>query len=510
MSAVEPSARPIWVEENLPGFPRLEADVEVDVVVVGGGITGITTAYLLRKEGVRVALIERERMACADTARTTAHLTFVTDQRLHRLVKQLGKDGARAFWEAGAASIDQIWQNSQDTGADCDFRWVPGYLHEPVHATGREGTGGLDEDAALASEFGLDARLLVAVPCAHERGLRFAHQAKFHPRKYLAALLKAIPGGGSHVFENTAFEEVSEKPFAVRANGHSIYCDYVVLATHNPLMGEKGALASALFQTKLALYTSYALGAQLPRGAVPEALFWDTAEPYDYLRIDEHGDHQYAIYGGADVKTGQEKDPVEVFRTLESRLHSTLPAAKVRNRWLGQVIETPDGLPYIGENGERQFIATGFSGNGMTLGTLGAMMARDRYLSRTNPWSDLFRVDRLPFHGGLWRYARENIDYPYYFLRSRLGGVEEGTVETLGKGEGRLLRWQGHKVAAYRNEQGALSICSPVCTHLKCLVKWNNADRTWDCPCHGSRFHPDGRVLSGPAEEPLERLDQKG
>ena len=506
MAADHSATGSIWAEENLPGFPRLESDLEVDVVVVGGGLTGITTAYLLRKEGVRVALIERERMACADTERTTAHLTIVTDERLHRLAKHLGKDGARAFWEAGAAAIDQIWQITQETRADCDFRWVPGYLHEPVRATGRKGEGSLEEDAALAAELGFDVQLLETVPYANERGLRFSHQAKFHPRKYLAALLKAIPGEGSHVFENTAFEESTTDPVGVRANGHTIRCDYVVFATHNPLMGEKGAIASALFQTKLALYTSYALGARLPRSAVPEALFWDTANPYDYLRIEERADHQYAIYGGADVKTGQEQDPTDVFCELETRLHAALPLAEVDRRWMGQVIETPDGLPYIGENGPHQFIATGFSGNGMTLGTVGAMMARDRYLGRASPWAELFRVDRAPFHGGLWRYAAENIDYPYYFLRSRLGGTDKGTVDDLGKGEGRLLEWQGQKVAAYRNDQGDVSICSAVCTHLKCLVKWNTADRTWDCPCHGSRFHPDGRVLSGPAEEPLERL----
>jgi nitrite reductase/ring-hydroxylating ferredoxin subunit len=271
-------------------------------------------------------------------------------------------------------------------------------------------------------------------------------------------------------------------------------------------MGEKGALGATLFQTKLALYTSYVLGARVPPGTVPEALFWDTSDPYDYLRVENRPDHQYLIFGGEDVKTGQEKDAEEVFRALESRLLALLPDAVVEHRWLGQVVETQDGLPYAGENAERQFIATGYAGNGFTLGTLSAMMARDRYLNRPNPWSELLRVDRKPFHGGVWHYVKENFDYPYYLLRDRVTGADEGTLEELANGEGRILKWQGKKVAAYRNERGELSVCSPVCTHLKCLVHWNRAAQTWDCPCHGSRFHPNGEVLSGPAEAPLERL----
>jgi glycine/D-amino acid oxidase-like deaminating enzyme/nitrite reductase/ring-hydroxylating ferredoxin subunit len=496
-----------WAEFELPAFPSLDRDLEVDVVVVGGGLTGITTAYLLRKSGARVALVERGRLASADTSRTTAHLTYVTDQRLQHLVNKFGKDAARSFWEAGAAAIDQIWNLVQETGVDCEFRWVPGYLHAPSRGEGKDEGDSLQEDAQLARELGFDAKFLESVPHVNRCGIRFAHQAKFHPRKYLAPLASAIPGDGSHVFENTEFHDFDERAMAVQANGHRIRCDYVVIATHNPVMGSKSTLSATLFQTKLSLYTSYVLGATLPAATLPEALFWDTADPYEYLRVDDRGDHQYAILGGEDVKTGQEKQAEEVFRALEKRLQARLPGATVQHRWMGQVVETADGLPYVGENSEWQFIATGFCGNGFTLGTLSAMMARDRYLDRENPWFDLLRVDRRPFHGGLWRYVAENVDYPYYLLRGRVAHAAEGNPADLANGEAKILRWRGRRVAACRSEAGVLSVCSPVCTHLKCLVRWNDADRTWDCPCHGSRFHPDGRVLSGPAEEPLEKID---
>ena len=194
--------------------------------------------------------------------------------------------------------------------------------------------------------------------------MRFANQAKFHPLRYLAALAETIPGDGSYIFENTSLDEVTENPLTVSANGKKIRCRYLVIATHNPLTGKKGLVSSALFQTKLALYTSYVLGARLPKGTVPEALFWDTSDPYNYLRVETRRDSQYAIFGGKDVKTGQEREQADVFQRLEESLRLALPMSEVRHRWLGQVVETDDGLPFIGENAERQFIATGFSGNG--------------------------------------------------------------------------------------------------------------------------------------------------
>lgn len=509
MNIPEPANRSLWSEFELPRFPSLEQDIEADVVVVGAGLTGITTAYLLRKAGARVIVLERERVAGGDTCRTTAHLTYVTDQRLSHLVDKFGKDAARSFWQAGAAAIDQIWKLIEETGADCEFRWVPGYLHAPVGAADDRERSTLQEDAQLARELGFDAEFLESVPHANRCGVRFANQAKFHPRRYLAALVATVPGAGSHVFESTALDEFDAARGIVSAGGKRIHCDNVVIASHNPVMGSSSAISAALFQTKLSLYTSYVLGARVAAGTVPEALFWDTADPYEYLRIDNREDHQYAIFGGEDVKTGQEKDTEEVFSRLEKRLQARLPDSVVRHRWMGQVVETADGLPYVGESGERQFIATGFCGNGFTLGTLGAMMASDHLLKRANPWRDLLRVDRQPFHGGVWRYLAENVDYPYHFLRDRLGGAEEADPADLAKGSAAILKWQGRKVAAYRDPDGVLSVCSPVCTHLKCLVRWNDADRTWDCPCHGSRFHPDGRVLSGPAEEPLERIDPR-
>jgi glycine/D-amino acid oxidase-like deaminating enzyme/nitrite reductase/ring-hydroxylating ferredoxin subunit len=494
------------MDVQLPAYPALSEDLAVDVLIVGGGLTGITTAYLMALEGLRVALIERDRLAYADTSRTTAHLTYVTDERLHRLAEKFGTEAAVACWKAGELAIDTIEEICKASGADAQFVRVPGYLHAPVGGDPAKHVSGLRRDAELAGEYGFDATFMNTLEPVQQPAVRFGRQAKFHPRRYLRALLPHIEQRGGRIFENTTFEGVSDDAMTARVNGQAISCRYLVIATHNPLMGKRGVLGATLFQTKLSLYTSYVLGARLPAGTLPEALFWDTQDPYEYLRVETSPDHQWVIFGGKDVKTGQEPGTTDVFQHLQARLQSILPKAQVERRWMGQVVETDDGLPFIGENEDREFIATGFCGNGFTFGTLAAMMARDRVLGRENAWSGLFETARKPFHGGAWRYLQENADFPFYFIRDRLQRVKE-ELDDVSKGEGRIVNHEGRKVAAFRDAHGQVTLLSSQCTHLRCLVHWNSADSTWDCPCHGSRFRPTGEVLSGPAESPLEKLD---
>src|SRR4051812_1225712 len=258
---------------TLPQFPTVANDLEVDVVIIGAGLTGITAAWLLKRKGVKVALLDRQGCAAADTGHTTAHLTYVTDERLHKLVKNFGRDGAKAFWEAGAAAIDQIHEILRSTGADAEFKWVPGYLHGRLNDSDNKDRASLEEDAQLARELDFDAQFVESVPFVNRPGVRFEQQAKFHPYKYLAPMLRAIPGDGSHVFENTEATKVEANPLIVHAGKFKIRCSYLMIATHTPLLGKTGVLKGTLFQSKLALYTSYVLGAKLPPGSVPEALF---------------------------------------------------------------------------------------------------------------------------------------------------------------------------------------------------------------------------------------------
>ncbi|HEU5080994.1 MAG TPA: FAD-dependent oxidoreductase [Opitutaceae bacterium] len=491
---------------KLPTYGPPKSDVEVDLIVVGGGITGITTAYLAKKAGKTVALLERARCASVDTAFTTAHLTAVTDLRLFEIASTFGKDVAHATWDAGIAAIDRVVSNIRAEGIECDFHWVPGYLHAPLREPDPKRIDDLTKEAEVARELGISAELLGKIPFFDLPGIAFRHQALFHPLKYLSALLKTIPGDGSHVFEQSNADEFSDDPLSIKTGDYTIRGKYIVIATHNPLTGNSGLFKSMMFQTKLALYSSYVVSGKVPSGTVPEASFWDTSDPYDYLRVDRRPDHDYIIFGGEDHKTGLEQDTQAPFIRLERRLRTFLPQLSLDRQWSGQVIETNDGLPFIGEAVENQFIATGFSGNGTTFGTLAAMMAVDAMLKRENPWKDIFDPHRAKILGGTWTYIKENKDYPFHLLRDRLARGEGDSVDQLARGEGKILKLEGKKVAAYRDEAGKVTLCSPVCTHLKCIVDWNTAEKTWDCPCHGSRFRPTGEVISGPAEEPLEKI----
>lgn len=495
---------PFWIDTaRIQKFPKLQRNMNVNVLVIGAGITGITTAYLLKKAGLTVALIERERVASMDTGHTTAHLTCITDVELRQLVRNFGENHAQAAWDAGAAAIDEIERIVRENGIECGFTRVPAYVHMRVGGSRKKEAPSLRKEAEIAAKLGFDAVYLESAPYFNLPAVRFANQAKFHPRKYLRSLLEKIPGKGSHVFEKSAASEFDAKQRRVKVNRNWISFDHVVMATNNPLVGLASLASATLFQTKLSLYTSYALGARVSRGAVPEALFWDTREPYDYLRVDRHPRFDYIIYGGEDHKTGQKKKTQEAYARLWQRLKKIIPEARVDHRWSGQVICTADGLPYIGQNTDRQFIATGYCGNGITFATVAAMMARDWVTGRKNPWTDLFAVGRKKLKGAAWNYLRENKDYPYYMIKDRLARAEADSVRMLKPGDGMIIRSRGKKIAAFRDRDGNVCRLSPVCTHLGCLVRWNSAESTWDCPCHGSRFKPTGEVIAGPAEEPL-------
>jgi len=495
-----------WLDSTpLPSYPRLEHNLDVDVVIVGAGIAGLTAACLLTKAGRTVAVLERDRIVERDTAQTTAHLTMVTDAWLSELVDRIGRDHARATWDSGLAAIAQIDAIVRDEAIACDFAWVSGYLHQP-----RDGKNGKDsrafrDEALLVADLGFDATFIEDVPFAGGPGVEFDGQARFPPRKYLAGVARAVTAAGGRIFERSAAQAFSDDPVCVKANGYIITCKDIVLATHTPLVGISGMLSASLFQTKLALYSSYVVGGRVRKGQVPDALYWDTTSPYHYLRIEPQEDSDFVIFGGEDHKTGQAEHTSACYERLERSLETLLPGIDITHHWSGQVIETPDGLPYMGETGPHQFVGTGFSGNGMTFGTLTGMMAADRILGRSNPWSSLFSPGRKAIVGA-WDYVKENKDYPYYLLRDRLVGAEAKSLRAVKRGEGRIIEYKGEQVAASRDEQGAVTLVSGVCTHMGCLVDWNEAERTWDCPCHGSRFRPDGSVIGGPAETPLPKV----
>jgi glycine/D-amino acid oxidase-like deaminating enzyme/nitrite reductase/ring-hydroxylating ferredoxin subunit len=499
--------QPVWFDSPIPRQSQLSSNQSFDVVVVGGGITGLTTAYLLQLAGLSGCVLERDHIGSGDTSNTTAHLTYVTDTRLTELVRHFGRESARLLWAGGAAAIESIESLVDAESIDCDFRRVPGFLHAPFDASADDDTG-LAQDFELARELGFAAHWLDEVPVMSTPGVRFANQGLIHPRKYLAGLAHAVTSGGWPIYEDAEVVDGGEKDSAVKVGEYTVSYGDLVLATHVPLAGKTGLLSATIFQSKLAPYSSYVIRATLADRGLPPASFWDTADPYNYLRIEPSANGRQAlIYGGEDHKTGQDEDPAGRFWRLEQRLGQLFPAAVVDHRWSGQVIETHDGLPYVGATADHQYAATGFSGTGLTFGTLGGMVICDRILGNDNPWRDLLDVNRPPLRGGIWNYLTENFDYPYYLLKDRFGKPEVSEERELQPGEGRVIRSNGHWIARSCDAQGVSCDVSAVCPHMGCLVRWNNAEETWDCPCHGSRFTADGKVQSGPAETLLEPVD---
>ena len=495
----------IWAERRGTSFPPFAGHRRVNVVIVGGGVTGVTAAYLLSKAGQSVVLLDRREVLGQDTGHTTAHLTCAVDTRLSTLVERFGRDHAAAVWDAGLASIGLIDRHVRSEGLACDFAWVPGYLHQsPEDPTERDA---LEREAALASDLGFDAAFVEANPLSGQPAMMLAGQGRVHPTKYLRGLLHAAVERGCAVYEHSPIEAISDDPPGVVAGGTRLECDTVLVATHNPLGNLHGIVQGSLLQTRLAPYTSYVISGMVPHGSLSDALYWDTATPYRYCRIAPASGGDVVIYGGEDHKTGQGPEPADApFTRLEESLRSLVPGVTVSHRWSGQVIETDDGLPFIGETSPGQFVATGFGGNGMTFGTLAGLMVTDAVAGRENPWSKLFDLHRSRAKG-LWNYLKENKDYPYYLIRDRFAGSGGQSLRVLQRGEGRVLDLAGRRVAAFRADDGAVTLLSPTCTHLGCAVAWNAVERSWDCPCHGSRFSTDGRVLAGPAQTPLERVD---
>jgi len=488
----------LWMTTAPPRTPHpLAEDLRADVCVIGGGLAGITTAYHLVREGRRVVLLEQGALGAGETGRTTAHLSNALDDRYHVLERLHGQEGARLAAASHAAAIDRIEAIVAEEGIACDFRRLDGYLFVPPG----ESLDILDAEFEAARRAGLaDLRMVPRVPVpGFDSGpaLLFPRQAQFHPLIYLGALADAIERRGGRLFGRTHVTGVEAGPPAVVATeaGHKVTADFVVCATNTPVIDW------LVIHSKQAPYRTFAIGARVPEGAVPAALYWDTADPYHYVRLQD----DLLIVGGEDHKTGQEDDAYDRFAYLEAWTRERFPIGDVEYRWSGQVMEPVDGLGYIGRNPADKahvLVATGDSGHGMTHATIAGMLLTDLILGRTNPWEPLYDPARKSVRSAA-EYVKENVNVAKQYLDYVSPG-EVGSVDEIRPGHGALVRQGLTKLAVYRDDQGALHTLSAVCTHLGCIVHWNSLEGTWDCPCHGSRFGTDGKVLSGPAVTPLE------
>jgi glycine/D-amino acid oxidase-like deaminating enzyme/nitrite reductase/ring-hydroxylating ferredoxin subunit len=505
-----------WISSVPPiTFEKLQQNAETDVLVIGGGISGLTTAYCLLKEGLRVILVEDGFIGSGESGRTTAHISFALDDRYSEIAKAFGEENARLAAQSHIAALEWINQTVLLEGIDCDFKRIPGYLF-PNEKDRKEI---LEVEFEATRRAGLNTRIVDHVPgITFEEDnwcIMFPEQGQFHPMKYYRGLADAIVRLGGKIYTETKATDISKK--GATANGFEITAKDIVVATNTPV--------NDLFtmHTKQWPYRTYVIAARVPKGRIPFALWWDTdyqgskwpSPPYHYVRLQEYDeDYDLLIVGGEDHKTGQadeENLPEEdrYFNLMKWARKRFPSMVNVIHRWSGQVMEPVDYMAFIGKNpgDDNIYIITGDSGNGITHGTIGGILITDLITGHENPWADLYDPSRKPLkEAGTYLREAGNMAKQYADWVSE-GDIKE--ANDLKPGEGGIISSGLKKYAVYRDENNQIHAFSAVCPHMKGIVQWNATEKTFDCPVHGSRFTIEGKVVNGPAESDLRELEIK-
>jgi len=504
------SNQSIWAAtEPALKLPALSKNAKADVCIVGAGIAGLTTGYLLALEGKLVVIIDKVSVGQGETANTSAHLSNEIDATYRAIARLHLENGARLAAESHTAAISTIESIVATENIDCDFARVDGYLFLGP----KDSQKTLDQELEAAQRAGVNVSKeqtfsfgLAAGPC-----LKFPHQAQFHPGKYMAGLARAFKRAGGKLYGKTEAKEIKGGARAEikTAKGRTITADAVVVATNTPVNDW------VKMHTKQAAYRTYVIGVSVPLDSIPTALYWDTEDPFHYVRLQRVGEGAKArdilIIGGEDHKTGQDEELENRYARLLSWGRTHFPGLpEPEFRWSGQIMDTTDGLAFIGRNpGDEAnvFIATGDCGVGLTHGTIAGMLITDMIMARENPWAILYDPARKSPLAAL-TFAKENLNVASQYASWVTPG-EVSDAEEIRPGTGAIVRSGLSKIAIYRDPAGKLHERSAVCTHLGCIVAWNAVESSWDCPCHGSRFDPDGKVLNGPAIAPLAAAQEK-
>jgi glycine/D-amino acid oxidase-like deaminating enzyme/nitrite reductase/ring-hydroxylating ferredoxin subunit len=470
--------------------------LEVDVAIVGAGIAGLSVATLLKQQGKTVAVVDSNRVAAGVSGYTTAKLTSQHSLIYDKLIQNFGEDRAKAYAQANQSAIEQVRLLVQSLGIDCALSPTDAY----VFTENPEELPKLRAEAAAAAKLGLPASFVDTPPLPFkvDGAVKFTGQATFHPRRYLLALAQNIPGEGSHIFENTRVTGLhGGEPCSLETETGKVTAEKIVVASHFPL-NEKFFYALRMYQ-----HRSYVLGVRLD-GPLPDGVFIST-EPVRSIRPHRDRDGEILMIGGEGHRTGEGGDTVQRYLTLEEWAKSHFSVRSIDYRWSTQDCQTADGLPYIGRlmpTSEHVFVATGFAGWGMTNGTVAGMLLSDLVLGKDNPRADVYDPNRMTMDA-VAGSAKHIGSVATHFVGDRHAEAE---VEDLTAGDASISESEEGKVAAYVDEAGVRHELSPVCPHMGCFVQWNPAEKSWDCPCHGSRFGIDGRVLEGPAIHPLKPM----
>ncbi len=473
-------------------YPTLEENVTVDVAIVGGGIVGITAAWLLKKAGRSVAVIEADRILHGTTGHTTAKITSQHALIYAKLKKEMGEELARQYAEANESAIHLVASLVEENQIDCDFSWQPAYIYTRAPKYIRE----IEEETRAAASLGIKAEYLekIPLPFAVEAALRFDGQAQFHPLKFLQALAQKIPGGGSHIFESTEAINIEKDPALVLSRaGHKVKADKIIIATHYPFFDGGGLYFSRIYTDR-----SYALAVKIQE-EFPSGMYINAEDPNRSLRKVSDPGGDLVLVVGEKHKTGDGQYLTQHYENLLDFAHATFSVEEVKYRWSTQDCMTMDGIPYVGNLSPRNpdlYLATGFGKWGMSNGIASAMILSDLIIKGDHPWAPVYNPAR--FHlNAIKNFAVQNLDVARELIS---GKREKNPPEVkISRGEAAVIEKDGQRCGVYRDEEDQLHFVDTTCTHLGCELKWNDAERTWDCPCHGSRFSYTGENIEGPA-----------
>ncbi len=494
----------LWQATRKTAPTGIGGDIEYDVVIIGGGITGLTTALLLQEAGKKCLVVDAHTVGFGTTGGTSAHINTFADTTYKEAESAFGEEGAQLFADGINEGFGLIRNNIAKYSIECDFEEKNGY----VYAEDEKQMEELRDIYEGATKVGVPVNFAtdVPTPIAYKEALIFSGQAQFHPLKYLFALEQAYIEAGGSVLEHMKITKVtsSDDGHLVETEvGLEIKAQHVVYATHMP-----SGINMANF--RCAPYRSYVLGVILNDKNYPDALIYDMQEPYHYFRTHEVREQKYLLVGGNDHKTGHD-DPEKAFAELEKYVRKHYDVADVSYKWSSQYYVPVDGFPYIGRMpvSKNIYCATGYNGNGMMLGSLSGKIISDLILERENKYEKIFSPARSKPIAGFEEFVKENADVLYQFIAGRFSGNVRASLDRIKNDHGELVEHEGHQLAVYRDDLGDLHILNPVCTHAKCIVNWNATERTWDCPCHGARYDIDGKVLTGPATKDLEQIQPK-
>ncbi|RKD25795.1 (2Fe-2S)-binding protein [Ammoniphilus oxalaticus] len=499
------TSKSYWPDSvGLPPFPRLEQNIDVDVVIVGGGMTGLTSAYLLVNEGLKVAVLEADRLLNGTTGHTTAKVTAQHGLIYDELISSMGRSKARLYYEANLDALQFIEQMVEQHHIDCDFQKQDAYLY----ATTEEYKLKIEKEAAAYEKLGIDGGLVDEIPFDIEiqNGLVMKEQAQFHPLKYMAQLVRLITEKGGLIYENTTAVNIQtddQHPTVLTRENHRVTANHALICSHFPFYEGLGLYSSRMYASR-----SYVLAAKTKK-KYPGGMYVSVDKPTRSLRSAMINGEEFVLIVGEDHKTGQGGDTLDHYKKLETFGEQVFGLEKIAYRWSAQDLITLDKVPYIGGITSKEsniMIATGYRKWGMTTSAVAAFLFRDVVLKKKNRYQDLYSPSRFYANPSLKNFFVQNANVVGQLLKGKFE-MPHKTWDEIGNDEGGIISIDGERKGAYRDPAGCLHIVDTTCTHIGCEVEWNNGDRTWDCPCHGSRFSYTGEVVEGPAEKPLQQYD---